>query len=395
MQFELHEAHRRVQAEVVALAERWKDRAAEIRVRQIEHGAFHEEFLKELCAAGLMGMLIPKEYGGTAAGVLSLAVALEALASKNVPVALPLLTNVCACAIAGSGSDDLRRRYLPRITTGETLFAFAFTEEPSGHNLFAMRTLARVADGRVAITGSKCFISGADVANRLLVVGRSLTPEEVTERKLPRFAGFNAAIVDPRGPGVRLTKMHLGEREGLNQWAVAFDQAQVPEQELVGKEHQGLAAVLGPINVERLLSSAFGLGAAEYVLSLAVARARERRPFGKPIGAYQAIQHPLAEIRARLEAARLLVYKSAAVFDVGGDPTAVGGWATMAKLVVADLLFRAVDQAIQTFGGSAYELDRGLVDLFLDARVFRTGPVSQELSLNFVAEHVLGLPPSG
>jgi len=394
MQFELSEAHRRAQAEVVALAERWQDRAAEIRVRQIEQGAFHEEFLKELCAAGLMGMLIPKEYGGTGAGVLSLAVAFEALASRNVPVALPLLTNVCACAIAGSGSDDLRRRYLPRIATGETLFAFAFTEESSGHNLFDMRTLAQVADGRVAVTGSKCFISGADVAQRMLVVGRSLTPEKVAERKLSRFAGFNAVIVDPRGPAIRLTKMQLGAREALNQCVVIFDHTDVPEHELVGEEHQGLGAVLGAINVERVLSSALGVGAAEYVLSLAVARARERRPFGKPIGSYQAIQHPLAEIRARLEAARLLVYKSAAVFDAGGDPTTVGGWATMAKLVVSDLLFRAADQAIQTFGGSAYELDRGLVDLFLDARVFRTGPVSQELSLNFVAEHVLGLPPS-
>jgi alkylation response protein AidB-like acyl-CoA dehydrogenase len=162
---------------------------------------------------------------------------------------------------------------------------------------------------------------------------------------------------------------------------------------IVGTEGQGLLALWPFTHIERMLTAALCLGNARYCVSRALSRAGERTIFGKePIGAEQAIQHPLASLHARTQATRLLVYRAAARFDAGVETMEVAGEANMAKLLTADLLFDAADQAMQTLGATAWDEREGMIDLYLDARASRSAPISQELALNFIAQHVLGLP---
>ena len=168
---------------------------------------------------------------------------------------------------------------------------------------------------------------------------------------------------------------------------------EAPVEELVGSEGQGLLTLWPFTHVERLLTAALAVGNARYCVSRALARAGERTIFGRqPIGAEQAIQHPLASLHARIEATQLLVYRAAHRFDAGADTLAVAGEANMAKLLSAELLFDAADHAMQTLGATAWDEREGMIDLFLDARAARSAPISQELALNFIAQHVLGLP---
>ena len=182
-------------------------------------------------------------------------------------------------------------------------------------------------------------------------------------------------------------------REGVKQFRLELDEVVVPTDELVGVEGQGLLALWPFTHVERILTAALCLGGARHSIAQAVERAKERNVFGKqPIGAEQAIQHPLASLHLRLEAARLLVYRTAARFDAGADGFAIAGDANMAKVLTADLVYEAADHALQTLGADAWDERNGVLDAFLDARLARSGPISQELALNFVAQHVLGLP---
>jgi alkylation response protein AidB-like acyl-CoA dehydrogenase len=182
-------------------------------------------------------------------------------------------------------------------------------------------------------------------------------------------------------------------REGVRQFQLELDDVEAPVDSLVGVEGQGLLALWPFTQVERILTAAICIGSAEHAIRRATEHAKERQIFGKqPIGAEQAIQHPLAHLHARLEAVRLLVYRTAARFDAGVDGFVVAGEANMAKVLTADLAFEAVDHALQVMGAAAWDQRDGWIDTFLDARLARSAPVSNELALNFVGQHVLGLP---
>jgi acyl-CoA dehydrogenase len=179
----------------------------------------------------------------------------------------------------------------------------------------------------------------------------------------------------------------------VRQWQLDLHDVEAPLEALVGAEGQGLLTLWPFTQIERMLTAALAVGNAQYCLSRALKRANAPTIFGKrPIGAEQAIQHPLAGLHARLQATRLFVYRTAARFDAGVDSFVVAGEANMAKVLGADLLFDTADHAMQTLGAVAWDEREGMLDLFLDARLARSGPVSQELALNFIAQHVLGLP---
>jgi alkylation response protein AidB-like acyl-CoA dehydrogenase len=226
------------------------------------------------------------------------------------------------------------------------------------------------------------------MAERVLVLGR--VPGERTDGAP---AQFTTVLVDPNAPGVTREELPMRGREGVRQWQVELRDVEAPLEALVGAEGQGLLTLWPFTHVERMLTAALSVGNARYCVSRALARAGERQVFGqRPIGAEQAIQHPLARLHARVEAVRLFVHRAAARFDAGADQLAVAGEANMAKLLSADVLFDAADHAMQTLGALAWDEREGMVDTFLDARLSRSGPVSQELALNFIAQHVLGLP---
>ncbi len=375
-----------VRADAEELAARFAARHREVRLHPFEHGELHPELWQEICNRGWAALLVPPAHGGSEGGLLAYVVMMEALAASNLILWMPVLTAAIGHAIAEVGPESARERWLARIASGETFLALAVTEPQCGHNVFRSRTTVRREDDRFVVNGLKAVTSGIDLAERVLVFGR-----------VPREQGtppqFTTVLVDPDSPGIERVELPMRWREGARQFQLTFTDVEVGLDELVGVEGQGLLALWPFTHIERLLTSALAIGNTRYCVSRALSRACERTIFGeRPIGAEQAIQHPLASLHARLEATRLLVYRAAQQFDAGADTMAVAGEANMAKLLSADLLFDAADHAMQTLGAAAWDEREGMIDLYLDARAARSAPISQELALNFIAQHVLGLP---
>lgn len=385
--FSLAPVHAHVQTQAGALAARFAEHHREVRLHALERGELHPGLWREVSDRGWPGLLVPSAHGGSGRELLAYVVVMEALAASNLLLWMPVLTAGIGHAIAEVGPDPARERWLERVATGETLFALAVTEPECGHNLFRSRTTVRRDGERFVVNGVKAPSSGIDLAERVLVLGRAAGERDGEP------ARFTTVLVDPGSAGVRRIELPMGCRMGNRQWRLELCDVKVPADALVGAEGQGLLTLWPITHIERLLVSALAIGSAQYCLSRALARANDRTIFGRrPIGAEQAIAHPLARLHARLEATRLLVYRAAARFDAGADTRVVAGDANMAKVLSADLFFDAADQAMQTLGALAWDEREGMSDLFLDARLTRSGPVSQELALNFIAQHVLGLP---
>jgi acyl-CoA dehydrogenase len=384
--FDLPPFHVDVRAQAEELAARFAERHREVRLHPFEQGELQPELWGEISDRGWAGLLFPAEHGGSEGGLLAYAVVMEALAACNLILWMPVLGASIGHAITQVGPDHARERWLPSIASGKTFLALAVTEPHCGHNVFRSKTTVRRDGDRFVIDGLKAVTSGIDLAERVLVFGRAPGDEGAQPQ-------FTTVLVDPTTPGIERVELPMRWREGARQFQLTFNDVETPAEEIVGAEGQGLLALWPFTHIERLLTSALALGNAKYCLSRALARAGERTIFGKqPIGAEQAIQHPLASLLARIEATRLLVYRAAQRFDAGADAMAVAGEANMAKVLTADLLFDAADRAMQTLGAQAWDEREGMIDLFLDARAARSAPISQELALNFIAQHVLGLP---
>ena len=381
-----HQAELRAQAEELAAA--FAERHREVRLHTFEHHQMHPELWHELSDRGWPGLLVPAAHGGTDGGLLGSVVVLEALAARNLILWMPVLSAAIAHAIVEVGPAPARARWLEPIAAGRASLALAVTEPERGHNVFRSQTTV-VRDGeRFLVNGTKAVTSGIDLADRVLVFGRST---HQGADGAPRQ--FTTVLVDPNAPGIERQELPMRGREGVRQFQLTFQQVEVPLDELVGVEGQGLLVLWPFTQVERLLTAALALGNARYCVDRALARARERSVFGGlPIGAEQAIAHPLAALHARLQAAQLLLYRAAHQFDWGADTMALAAEANMTKLLCADLLFDAADHAMQTLGAQAWDEREGMIDLYLDARLARSAPVSQELALNFISQHVLGLP---
>lgn len=384
--FELPPSIADIKAQAEQLAARFAERHREVRLHPFEHGELHPELWREFCERGWAGLLVAPEHGGSEGGLLAYVVIMEALAASNLILWMPVLTAAIGHAIGEVGPEHARERWLARIASGESFLALAVTEPQCGHNVFRTKTTVRREDDHFVVNGLKAVTSGIDLAARVLVFGR--TPRE--QGTPPQFT---TVFVDPDSPGVERVELPMRWREGARQFQLTFNDVQVPLDELVGAEGQALLALWPFTHIERLLTAGLAVGSARYCVSRAVTRAGERTIFGdRPIGAEQAIQHPLARLHARIEATRLLVYRAAQQFDAGADTMAIAGEANMAKLLSADLLFDAADHAMQTLGAQAWDEREGMIDLYLDARAVRSAPISQELAMNYIAQHVLGLP---
>jgi alkylation response protein AidB-like acyl-CoA dehydrogenase len=384
--FDLPPFHAEIRTQAEELAARFAERHREVRLYPFEHGQLYPELWAEISDRGWPGLLFGGEHGGSEGGLLAFAVVMEALAARNLILWMPVLGASIGHAIAQVGPDHARERWLPSIASGETFLALAVTEPHCGHNVFRSKTTVHRDGDRFLVNGLKAVTSGIDLAERVLVFGRAPSEDGAQPQ-------FTTVLVDPNASGIERVELPMRWREGVRQFQLTFNEVETPADELVGAEGQGLLALWPFTHSERLLTSALALGNAKYCLSRGLARARERTIFGKqPIGAEQAIQHPLASLHARIETTRLLVYRAAWRFDAGADTVGVAGEANMAKLLTADLLFDAADHAMQTLGAQAWDEREGMIDLFLDARTARSAPISQELALNFIAQHVLGLP---
>ncbi len=341
-----------------------------------------------LAVADLLAVGVPEHLGGVGGGLTQVAAVVEALARAGMPLFSLLTTHICRELLVHHGTDEQRAAHVAATVAGDRVFAFAITEPDAGTNTFAIRTVARAtAAGGYRLNGQKVFISGIDEADLVVVVARTQRRDEVDDRR----AGMALLLVDPRAPGVHLTPMDIAMPAPERQFHVWFDDVEVADSDVVGAPGRAFDCLFTVLNPERLLSAATQVGIGYLALDRGVARAWERTPFGVPVGTYQAIQHPLAHARAALDAARLLIYHGCRRYDEG-RPAA--GESNAAKLLAGEAAHEALDAAVQVHGGGAFDASAGLVELWPLVRMGRVGPVSNEMVLNFIGEHVLGLPKS-
>ncbi|MFB7518078.1 acyl-CoA dehydrogenase family protein [Streptomyces sp. NPDC056144] len=336
---------------------------------------------------GYLGVNLPEEYGGGGGGMAELSVVLEEAGAAGAPLLMMVVSPaICGTVIARFGTEEQKRAWLPGLADGSKTMAFGITEPDAGSNSHRITTTAtRTEDGWV-LSGRKVFVSGVDIADATLIVGR--TSDARTGSLKP------CLFIVPRdapGFGRRHIEMELDANE--KQFELTLDDVHLPADALVGDEDAGLLQLFAGLNPERIMTAAFAIGMGRYALARAVTYAKERQVWKAPIGAHQAIAHPLAQAHIELELARLMMAKAAHLYDAGDDMGA-GEAANMAKYAAAEACVRAVDTAVHTLGGNGLTKEFGLARLVTAARVARIAPVSREMILNFVSHTTLGLPKS-
>ncbi|HEV8675347.1 MAG TPA: acyl-CoA dehydrogenase family protein [Methylomirabilota bacterium] len=396
LDFELSDEQKLLQAATRELLKRFEPRRKEFRELMHAERRYPQELWDALAEMGFMGSLVPEEYGGSGLGLTGLVLGLEELASAGFGSStLMVLTGMDALCILRNGSEALKRRFLPAIATGQLKLCFAITEPDAGSNSFRISTRAERQGDHYEITGSKVFITGVDATDYLLLVTRTTAYPQVRARQLPKAHGFSLFLVPTDAPGLEKRKLPMRGIEGHNQFLLFFDRVRVPAENLVGHEDRGAEALFNSLNPERILAAASSCGTVAWLLHRACEYARERKVFGdRPIGSYQGLAHPLAEARIELDAVRLLTYRAAWAFDRGAPPPVVGTYANMAKYMAAELGVKAADRAIETLGGYGFSEEYEIIHAWEGTRLLRTAPISREMILNYVAEHVLELPRS-
>jgi len=395
MDFELSDELVAIQDAMVACLEPFKDRREELVHMVMVEKRFPQEVWDAICSTGLMGCLVSEEYGGNEMGLLAATVAVETLASKGFGNALFILGTMASSCLMRNGSERLKQKYLPDLASGEKKFCFAITEPDAGSNAFRLQTLATRDGDDWRLNGSKVFITGADVADHMLLVCRTTSRAEIEKRGLPKAMGLALFILDMDAPGIDLRPIPTHGIEGMTQFLIHFDDVPIPGENIIGEADMGSLVLFNSLNPERIMAAGTACGLASNVLQRSVAYANERKVFkNKPIGSYQGISHPLAKVAIELEASKLLTYRSAWAYDQNKHAGMVGNYANMAKYTAAEMAIDAVDRAIQTMGGYGFSEEYGVIHYYESVRLLRTAPITAELILNFVAEHHLGLPRS-
>ncbi|MER5715102.1 acyl-CoA dehydrogenase [Streptomyces sp. NPDC002132] len=342
---------------------------------------------REAAELGYIGVNLPETYGGGGGGITELSLVLEELGAAGNPLLMMIVSPaICGTVIARFGTEAQKQQWLPALADGSRLMAFGITEPDAGSNSHRITTTARRDGTDWLLTGRKVFVSGVDIADATLVVGR--TEDARTGRLKPCLF-----IVPRDAPGFtrRMIDMELHSEE--KQFELVLDEVRLPADALVGDEDAGLLQLFAGLNPERIMTAAFAIGMGRHALAKAVGYARDRTVWNAPIGAHQAIAHPLAQAHIELELARLMMQKAARLYDAGDDAGA-GEAANMAKYAAGEACVKAVDQAVHTLGGNGLTREFGLARLISAARVARIAPVSREMILNYVSHQTLGLPKS-
>ncbi|GAA1538886.1 acyl-CoA dehydrogenase family protein [Kribbella lupini] len=345
------------------------------------------ELWQEAGKLGYLGVNLPEEYGGGGGGMADLSIVLEELGAAGCPLLMMVVSPaICGTVISRFGTDGQKQRWLPGLADGSVTMAFAITEPDAGSNSHNITTTARRTDDGWSLSGRKVYISGLDVAQAVLVVGR--TEDAKTGRLKPALF-----IVPVDAPGVEFRQIEMDLISPDKQFSLFLDDVTLPAEALVGSEDAALLQLFAGLNPERIMASAFAIGIGRHALGKAVAYVKDRQVWKTPIGAHQGISHPLAQVKIELELARLMMQKAAALYDAGED-LAAGEAANMAKYAAGEACVRSTDQAVQSLGGNGMTVEYGVASLVAAARATRIAPVSREMILNFVAQHSLGLPKS-
>lgn len=352
---------------------------------------YPEELWQEVCRAGLCGIAIPEADGGAGLGMLELAMAVETLCAAGGGSTLSQLFMVNpifgGITLSKFGTPE-QKSLLPGLMDGSASFCMALTEPDAGSNALEITTYAGADGDGWLMNGQKIWITSVPQSTKMLVVARTKRINEV-ERKTD---GITLFIIDSDRAGITHTSIEKAGTQTLPSSSVFFENVRINSNELLGSLHDGWPQLLEVLNTERIVTTAGLLGAADLAIRLAVDYAKERKVFrGVPIGSYQALQFPLAEAHIQMQCARLMNYKAAKLHDLGMP---YGSEANQAKWLAGHAAGLATDRAIQTLGGMGYAKEYHVERLWRDARLFRVAPVSEEMVLNYVAQHDLGLPRS-
>ncbi|MGW1912747.1 acyl-CoA dehydrogenase family protein [Streptomyces sp. NPDC002076] len=378
------EEHKALRSAVAALGKRY---GREYLVQTVAAGKAPTELWSEAGKLGYLGVNLPEAYGGGGGGIAELSVVLEELGAAGAPLLMLVVSPaICGTVISRFGTEAQKQTWLPGIADGTRLMAFGITEPDAGSNSHRITTTARRDGTDWLLTGRKVFISGVDMADAVLIVGR--TEDARTGRLKPCLF---IVPTDAEGFQKRPIDMELAAAE--KQFELVLDDVRLPADALVGDEDAGLLQLFAGLNPERIMTAAFAIGMGRYALAKAIEYARDRTVWKSPIGAHQAIAHPLAQAHIDLELARLMMQKAAHLYD-SGDDIGAGEAANMAKYAAGEACVKAVDQAVHTLGGNGLTREFGLASLITAARVARIAPVSREMILNYVSHQTLGLPKS-
>ena len=354
-----------------------------------EQRAYPTEFVRALTEAGYLAVLIPEAYGGSGLPLSAAAAVLETIQAEGCNGAACHAQMYIMGTILRHGSEAQKARYLPAIASGELrLQAFGVTEPSSGTDTTALRTTARREGDRWIVNGQKIWTSRAEHSDLMLLLART-TPRDQVRRKTE---GLSVFIVDMREAlGHGLTIRPIRTMMNHNSCECFFDAMEVPAENLVGEEGKGFRYILSGMNAERLLIAAECVGDAKWFIGKAVAYAKERVLFGRPIGQNQGVQFPVARAYAQMRAAELMVREGCRRFDAGHTP---GEEANLAKLLAADASWAAGEACVQTHGGFGFAEEYDVERKFRETRLYQVAPISTNMILAYVAEHVLGMPRS-
>ncbi|HEY1702980.1 MAG TPA: acyl-CoA dehydrogenase family protein [Trebonia sp.] len=358
-----------------------------------DHDSNHEfpwDFYEALAKGGWVGIAIPEEYGGGGAGITEASVIVEEVAASGAAMngASAIHLSIFGLnPVVKYGTGEQRRRFLPEVAAGRLHAAFGVTEPDAGTDTSAIATRA-VRDGdSYVVTGQKVWTTKALDADRVLLLVRTTPPEEVKKRT----DGLTLLFADIRGDGVTISPIDKIARNAVSSCEVRYDGLRVPVTDRIGEEGSGFTYLLDGLNPERILIASEALGIGKAALRAAVNYANDRVVFGRPIGKNQGIAFPLAEAHMKLHAAELIIREASWRYDQGRT---CGEQANSAKFLASEAAFFAADRAMQTHGGFAYAREYNVGRYFLESRLMEIAPVPQEMVLNYVSEHVLGLPRS-
>jgi len=353
-------------------------------------GGHTDELWREAGQLGFIGVNLPEEFGGGGAGMYELALVMEELSAGGCPLLMMVVSPaINGTIIAKFGTDEQKKRWVPGIADGSITMAFAITEPDAGSNSHRITTTARRDGSDWILSGQKVWISGLDQAEYVLVVSRTFT-EGVGKSESLRPALF---IVPTDAPGLSFTKIPMELTMPESQFQVFIDEVRLPSDALVGAEDAAIAQLFAGLNPERIMGAASAVGMGRLALSKATDYVKTRQVWKTPIGAHQGIAHPLAQNHIELELAKLMMQKSATLYDAGDDMGAAEA-ANMAKYAAGEASTRAVDQAVQSMGGNGLSQEYGVAAMMVGSRLSRIAPVSREMILNFIAQTSLGLPRS-
>ena len=351
--------------------------------------AYPGEFVDALTKAGFLAALIPEEFGGSGLKLDAAAVIMEEIQSSGCNGASAHAQMYIMNTLLRYGSPEQKAQYLPRIADGSLrLQAFGVSEPTSGTDTLSLRTVA-VRDGdHYVINGQKIWTSRAEHSDLMLLLART-TPREQAASKTE---GLSIFLVDMRAAlGNGLTIKPIRTMMNHSTTEVFFDDLRVPAASLIGEEGKGFRYILSGMNAERILIAAECVGDAKWFIEKATAYAKDRSVFARPIGQNQGVQFPIARCYAQMRAAELMVHHAAQTYDQGGNP---GAEANMAKLLASEASWAAADMCVQTFGGFGFAEEYDVERKFREARLYTVAPISTNLILSYLAEHVLGLPRS-